>query len=785
MNSLIDICLIYIKNNINDIIKSPIISNINEELLTKIADTFSNTDINKINNEENDEENLNEIKNYIKSFIYSKLILSLTLPEPENWKGHYISLIDIYKCKYCKKLIPIKISNKIKCVNNEIIMNKKGDIIFIHDKDNEWNLTKYIENIKNNLKNNIDKFYWKLWSECHYIKCTICNLYYSLNDYDKCYHHSDKPIFHSYNKNENINKYFPVGLYKCCGIRTYIFECISNINGCKTKKHKPLLNNKNDAIIKIFKLNKNIILNNKNNDKDKNDNIIKNKQIKYKLISINKNNNKKGLIDNNLKLINKHFIEKYQREFLIINDKEYYNENNINVLNKYKMNKLSNINIIKKQCNPMSIVSLLNNDISNNQDINNEKLIKSMEPSITTTSLNYFKNKHNNDQDGDNNIKKTFYNEGCCLPMQDINSDDKYFNKPIQYTKKSIKHKKTKCGLQINKWYDKFSTRFNQDNQRDIEKEEFNMINYWLTKRTNCFNALTDENIIDNYILNNEDYNNKNKYEDNLDINEDTNSILSISSTDSISNNSLTSYCSTINSTIRVNYSRTSKVWNSYTPLAGIFVRIETQCRNIINNKNNNNSSNKERNNKNDNVKNNMLLNKFNSKIKTRKYAINENNNEQQTQKNLCNNTNNYKNIQTTFTMNRKLLEIPLTYFTDDYNKIWNYDNKTHELDYLSATYMPVINYNKNYKFINRELQDEWNELIELEKSWNAFLNIFNENEIPPKIKDLNVIQQKEQSYNSLHDLHMKIDKTNLEQNDSTKINKKFQISEDNELNKE
>ena len=128
INPLVENCLTFCHHNISEILKTPtIFSSMNDNLLTKLADLFTNGDV----------EAIKDKKDKIQSRLFCKLIMSLANVKPDNKRGHFGSLATLFKCAKCEKNVVRSISNLVPCVPSNIKIDNKGNL---HSKHTRYNL---------------------------------------------------------------------------------------------------------------------------------------------------------------------------------------------------------------------------------------------------------------------------------------------------------------------------------------------------------------------------------------------------------------------------------------------------------------------------------------------------------------------------------------------------------------------------------------------------------------------------------------------------------------------
>ncbi|XP_011500121.1 PREDICTED: uncharacterized protein KIAA1841 homolog [Ceratosolen solmsi marchali] len=241
MYPLLESCLIYCHINMSEILKTTtILTCLNDNLLTKLADLYTNIDV----------ETIKDKKDKIQSRLFCKLIMSLSNSKPDNKKGHFDSLATFFKCVKCEKNVVSSVSNLIPCIPSNMRIDIKGNLHSKHTRDMTWNLNNYIINLRAELRS-WRKIYWRLWGDCHFLFCRQCGIYFPINQMDWCSYHPENPQFFI-NEQQKILP-LPLGRYPCCSQRAYKFQIITNKNGCKFREHVPeIISEKDENIINIF-----------------------------------------------------------------------------------------------------------------------------------------------------------------------------------------------------------------------------------------------------------------------------------------------------------------------------------------------------------------------------------------------------------------------------------------------------------------------------------------------------------------------------------------------------
>ncbi|KAH0567544.1 uncharacterized protein KIAA1841 [Cotesia glomerata] len=243
MEPLLEQCLVFCHQHMSQVLKtSTILTCLNDNIFTRLADLFSNIDV----------ENLKDKKDKVQSRLFCKLIMSLVDPVPSNKRGHYSSLATLFKCTKCGKILIRSVSDTVPCTPSAIKIDCRGNISSKHSRDLTWSLNDYIVNLRSELRS-WRKVYWRLWGDCHFLYCRQCNTHFPINQMDWCSYHPEIPQFFANEQQRSIP--YPLGRYPCCSQRAYRFEAIPNREGCRFKEHIPTVSVDSDGhVLNIFTL---------------------------------------------------------------------------------------------------------------------------------------------------------------------------------------------------------------------------------------------------------------------------------------------------------------------------------------------------------------------------------------------------------------------------------------------------------------------------------------------------------------------------------------------------
>ncbi|KAM3957862.1 LOW QUALITY PROTEIN: uncharacterized protein ACR2FA_008130 [Aphomia sociella] len=224
MEPLLHDCLIYCHAHMNDIVKtSTNLACLSDALMTRLAAMYTNVEL----------EAIRDRKDKVQSRLYCKMIMSLAEPVPETLRGHYASLATLFKCAKCNKLLGRHIAEQVPCQPASMRIDRRGNVISTHNKDLSWSLNEYITWLYGELRS-WRRVYWRLWADCHFLRCQLCDSYFPAYQMEWCSHHEQNAHMFAVE-----GRPLPAGRYPCCGERAYRFETITRNTGCQFREHAP------------------------------------------------------------------------------------------------------------------------------------------------------------------------------------------------------------------------------------------------------------------------------------------------------------------------------------------------------------------------------------------------------------------------------------------------------------------------------------------------------------------------------------------------------------------
>ncbi|XP_075262546.1 SANT and BTB domain regulator of class switch recombination-like [Convolutriloba macropyga] len=222
MDSLVQECIDYCAENLEDIVATPCNMNcIQDRLLTTLCNKFNHNQL----------EALKDKKDKIKSKLFAKKIEQLFDARSDYVDSQY-SASTMYKCQYCQKLLIHPIQSAIPCLASRMFVNNRGVIMYKHARDIAWDVNEYLISQIRELKS-WRNVYWSVWGLVNCLFCSKCNVTFQVRDLGQC-------LFHTSRMHVEQGEYD--GIFACCGQKSPLFNplstpAIATVAGCCIKDH--------------------------------------------------------------------------------------------------------------------------------------------------------------------------------------------------------------------------------------------------------------------------------------------------------------------------------------------------------------------------------------------------------------------------------------------------------------------------------------------------------------------------------------------------------------------
>ncbi|KAI8840154.1 hypothetical protein BJ741DRAFT_598090 [Chytriomyces cf. hyalinus JEL632] len=281
MDSLQDVCLQYIHDRINEIIRVPIDLNcISKPLLSRLSALFTLSELDLIVDPKDkltSKLHMHKISdlmipsNETKLFSHTEQIFAALSTPPsmppasENSQPSETNPIENTKvlfrrCKLCSKVYPKHEESRLVCEDAVFMTNARGEIICTHDADDEFSFNAWVADL---VINGLEwrQVLWRIWGLLQFADCTSCKKRFALCEYSTCRRHTDEAIFpqsfRSSEKTSDLHK----GRYLCCGEPVYKFNPFQASKGCSLTQHTFSDEWKESATYHIFESHFNLVVN--------------------------------------------------------------------------------------------------------------------------------------------------------------------------------------------------------------------------------------------------------------------------------------------------------------------------------------------------------------------------------------------------------------------------------------------------------------------------------------------------------------------------------------------
>ncbi|XP_062912046.1 SANT and BTB domain regulator of class switch recombination isoform X2 [Mobula hypostoma] len=229
MDSLVEECIQYCHKNMSAIVATPCNMNcINGTLATRIIDLFTH----------NEADEVKDRKDKFKSKIFCKKIERLFDPEYKDPDSPG-SAHTLYRCSLCKKLLTKETEKMLPCLPVKINIDLHGNIIYLHNRDKNWEVHEYLNSLYEDLKSWQD-VYWRLWGTINWLPCARCKKVFPCTELSHCRYHPEQVMYLPPGNQLSTSGF---GFYPCCKQKVLRFDPLQANTGCKLQDHVVKLTN--------------------------------------------------------------------------------------------------------------------------------------------------------------------------------------------------------------------------------------------------------------------------------------------------------------------------------------------------------------------------------------------------------------------------------------------------------------------------------------------------------------------------------------------------------------
>ena len=184
-------------------------------------------------------------KDRIQPRLFCKMIQSLCEVEAQSIRGHFATLAGLFRCMKCGKYLTQSVSSYVHCSPQNMKLNRWGQVVSSHVRDQNWSLSNYVSNLHKDLRS-WRRVYWRLWATCHFLFCSICETHFPASQMQWCMFHPDAAQFLG-----SPSEGGKIGRYNCCGLQlAYRYENIAGpSSGCQYRDHCIVAENDRDRAI--------------------------------------------------------------------------------------------------------------------------------------------------------------------------------------------------------------------------------------------------------------------------------------------------------------------------------------------------------------------------------------------------------------------------------------------------------------------------------------------------------------------------------------------------------
>ncbi|KAM8851548.1 SANT and BTB domain regulator of class switch recombination isoform 2-T2 [Synchiropus picturatus] len=223
MDTLVDECVQYCHKHMSAVVATPCNMNcINSNLASRIAELFSH----------NEADDIRDKKDKFKSKLFQKKIERLFDP---NFKSRDSprNASTLYRCSLCLKLLTRDTERKIACVPGKINIDERGEIVYTHSRQKDWDPHEFLSSLHEELKSWV-LVYWRIWGTINYLTCSRCQQEFVCAELTHCKYHPDSVLYPGMGSEKGWQG---AGIYPCCNQRVLRFDPTGVPQGCKTRDH--------------------------------------------------------------------------------------------------------------------------------------------------------------------------------------------------------------------------------------------------------------------------------------------------------------------------------------------------------------------------------------------------------------------------------------------------------------------------------------------------------------------------------------------------------------------
>ncbi|XP_077352275.1 SANT and BTB domain regulator of class switch recombination isoform X1 [Festucalex cinctus] len=233
MDALVEECVQYCHKHMSAIVATPCNMNcINSNLVSRIAELFNH----------NEADDIRDKKDKFKSKLFQKKIELLFDPNHKN-RDSPRNASTLYRCGLCLKMQTEHTQRKISCVACKINIDPRGEIVYTHSRQKNWDANEYVSSLYEEVKSWV-LVYWRIWGTINCLTCSRCQQEFVCAELTRCRYHPESVTYPSPGVDKNWNG---TGVYPCCKQTVLRFDPTGMPKGCRMRDHIVNVPNEEDC----------------------------------------------------------------------------------------------------------------------------------------------------------------------------------------------------------------------------------------------------------------------------------------------------------------------------------------------------------------------------------------------------------------------------------------------------------------------------------------------------------------------------------------------------------
>ncbi|KAJ3160212.1 hypothetical protein HDU86_001048 [Geranomyces michiganensis] len=214
MTALEDLCIRYIHENLDDVLKIPVdMGCLSEPLIQKLTKLFTIEELQRVKDPQD---------KVLNALFFGKLLDQLgALAAQKN---------AVCACRLCGKLYALAEEPNLMCSSAPVRISLSGELLSPHERDAAFDINEFVA-MSHSRGICWKDLYWLMWGILNHLSCTVCNQIFACRDFITCVQH---PADATFAPGEAV-----VGHHACCGTTSQRFDAFRPPSGCCQVPHIP------------------------------------------------------------------------------------------------------------------------------------------------------------------------------------------------------------------------------------------------------------------------------------------------------------------------------------------------------------------------------------------------------------------------------------------------------------------------------------------------------------------------------------------------------------------